>query len=108
MASTARRDRAFWERVVDDFEASGEGHASFARGQGVTVGAFRHWLYRLRRERHGQGAPRATVRLVPVTVAAAPSSELVEVGVDGLVVRFRTGVDAAYVAGLVAALRARA
>ncbi len=108
MASSTRHDRAFWEKIVEDYEASGEAHASFARRRGVTVSALRHWLYRLRRERHGQAAACAAVRLVPVTVAAAPCSELVEVGVDGLVLRFRAGTDVGYVAGLVAALRARA
>ncbi len=107
MASSERHERAFWERIVDDVEASGEDHASFAHRQGVTVGAFRHWLYRLRRERGASGAAHASVRLVPVTVTAAPASEFVEVGVDGLVVRFRAGTDAGYVAGLVTALRAR-
>ena len=107
MASTARHDRAFWERLIDDFETSGETHALFAHHQGVTVGALRYWLYRLRRERDAHDGAR-TVRLVPVTVASAPPSELVEVGVDGLVVRFRAGTDTGYVAGLVTALRTRA
>lgn len=107
MATSERHDRAFWEKIIDDFEASGEEHASFARRQGVSVGTFRHWLYRLRRERHGQ-SPRAAVRLLPVTVAASSLSEPVEVGVGGLVIRFRAGTDADYVAGLVAALRERA
>lgn len=107
MASSERHDRAFWEKNIDAFEASGEEHASFARRRGVSVGAFRHWLYRLRRERHAQ-ARHPSVRLLPVTVAAPTTSELVEVGVGGLVIRFRAGTDADYVAGLVAALRERA
>src|SRR5262245_9989500 len=108
MASSERRDRAYWEKIIDAFEANGEAHASFARRWGVSVGAFRHWLYRLRRERERQvQAPRASVRLVPVTIAPAATSEVVEVGLGGLAIRFRVGTDADYVAGLVSALRER-
>ena len=92
MASMMRHDRAFWEKTVQTFEQSGATHAVFAHRMGVTVGALRHWLYKLRRE--GSFRSESTsVRLVPVEVTGASGAELVEVGVGGAVVRFRVGTD---------------
>jgi hypothetical protein len=70
----------------------------------VSVGALRHWLYKLRREGHTRAS--APVRILPITVTPALVPELVEVGVDGLVVRFRAGTDAGYIAQVITALRA--
>lgn len=104
MASTLRHDRGFWEEVVRAYETSGASHAAFAQQRGVSVSALRHWLYKLRRERSARRA--TSVRILPITVAPAPTPELVEVGVDGLIIRFRAGTDAGYIAQVVTALRA--
>jgi hypothetical protein len=48
-----RRGRAFWARLISDFESNGgrERHAAFAVRHGVLLLTFRTWLYRLRSER---------------------------------------------------------
>ncbi|MEO7328615.1 MAG: hypothetical protein ABI193_08560, partial [Minicystis sp.] len=73
-----------------------------------TLGTFRAWLYRLRRA----GETSASVALLPVEVvssvamaASAPSDILVAVA--GIELRVAIGADIAYVAQLVAELRAR-
>lgn len=103
MASKVRHGRAFWEKTVRDFEGSDQTHGAFAQSKGVTVGALRHWLYKLRHE--GQQEGDKPIRLVPVTVTSPTALEVIEVGVEGAVLRFRAGTDAGYIAGLVHALR---
>ncbi len=44
-------DRRSWQRLVDRFESSDVTQREFADSSGVSVGTFRYWLYRLRRER---------------------------------------------------------
>jgi hypothetical protein len=71
----------------------------------VSTAALRYWLYKLRGEMGEATATPPPVRIVPVTVIGATTAELVEIGVDGVVLRFRAGTAASYVAQLVAALR---
>lgn len=104
MASTSRQDRDFWERTIVDFERSGATHAVFAQRAGVTLGALRHWLYKLRRERSPRGAG-TSVRLVPIEITNTSAPDLLEIGIGAAIVRFRAGTDPAYIARLVAQLR---
>jgi len=102
-----RRGRAFWTKLISEFERNddGESHAAFAARTGVRLTTFRTWLYRLR----VQEAPRAkrAVRVLPVTVvgAATPSREL-SIDCNGVSLRFAADTDPDYVAALVVALRA--
>ncbi|APR88656.1 hypothetical protein A7982_14005 [Minicystis rosea] len=83
-------------------------HVAFALERGVSISTFRQWLYKLRTELPPQAPSRPALRLLPVTVAgASSSSELLEVSVNGLVLRFRAGTDPRCVARLVVALHER-
>lgn len=110
-----RRDRSEWEKIVAEYETSGEQHAEFCARRRLSIHSFRDWLYRLRRERStGTVARSATkaVQMVPVRVrsaaqpAAAPD-DVLEVVVPGALVRVKVGQDAEYIATLAAALAAR-
>ena len=46
-----RRDRGYWEQLVDEFEQGDESAPAFAKQHQVHVATFRSWLYRIRRER---------------------------------------------------------
>src|SRR5262249_35049062 len=108
MTTMVRRDRAFWEKTVRDFHKSNETHESFAQRQGVSLAALRYWLYKLRAEAGEASAVSTPVRILPVTVTGATTADVVELAVEGVVVRFRAGTAASYVAQLVAALRGEA
>ena len=76
----------------------------------VRVGTLRSRVYRLRREGHAAAAGPPEVRFLPVEVVpSAPAPQPLEVRVFGSdVLAFEVGMDVAYVAALVAALRCRA
>jgi transposase-like protein len=98
-------DRRFWKRVVTEAERSKLTHAGVAEHHGVSVAALRSWIYRLRRERAGTGP--SEPRLLPVRVTPSPVvRESLEIVVGETLVRVPAGTDPAYVASLVAALRA--
>ena len=98
-------DHRFWKRVAAVAERSDLTHSEVAARHGVSVSALRSWIYRLRRERGsvGSGEP----RLLPVRIAtSAAVRESLEIVVGEILVRVPTGADPAYVARLLAALRA--
>jgi hypothetical protein len=102
-----RRGRAFWTKLISEFESNGdsESHSGFAARHGVRLTTFRTWLYRLRM----QEAPRAkrAVRVLPVTVVGAgPSSHELSIDCNGVALRFGADTDPSYIAALVVALRA--
>ena len=102
-----RQGRAFWARLISEFERNGGGerHAAFASRHGVRLTTFRTWLYRLRM----QEAPRATraVRVLPVTVVGSGlTGRDLSIDCNGVALRFATDTDPSYVAALVVALRA--
>lgn len=41
--------RAYWTRVVAEFERSGEQQADFCAQRGLGLSSLQHWLYRLKR-----------------------------------------------------------
>jgi hypothetical protein len=112
-----RRSRADWGKIVAEFESSGEQHVPFCERRRLSLHSFRHWLYRLRREREaGTVARSATkaVQMVPVRIrraapipAGPPVDDVVEVLVRGALVRVRIGQDPRYIAELAAALGER-
>lgn len=98
-----RRGRAFWQRLISKFERSDEEQRAFAARHGVNLETFRTWLYKLRDE--GARRESSSVRVLPVAVTGVGTSGIsIEVG--DLVLRVTEGVDAAYVASIVQALRA--
>lgn len=104
-----RKRRAEWAVVLAKFEASGETIADFCARRRLSSRTLTWWRWRLRRERR-EVRETKEVRLVAVDV---PRPSLVGVaGAVGIVlgeleIRVDVGTDVAYVAGLVAALRAR-
>jgi hypothetical protein len=108
----ARRSRSEWSSIIKAFERSGGSHEEFCSERGLNLGSFRGWLYRIRKGR--EAAPE--VALVPVAVTGGTSSPArdvawaaaeITVAVAGVDVRLVPGTDVAYVAALVAELRAR-
>jgi hypothetical protein len=102
-----RHGRAFWTKLISEFESNGDGesHSAFAARSGVRLTTFRTWLYRLRL----QEAPRAkrAVRVLPVTVVGADrSSHALSIDCNGVALRFGADTDPSYIAALVVALRA--
>ncbi len=62
-----RRNREYWERLVEEFEGCDDSAPTFARSHEVHVANFRSWLYRIRREREESAAPAmAFVEVVPL------------------------------------------
>ncbi len=100
MAFTGGRGREFWEKTVREFERSDGAQEAFARSLGVSSAALQHWRLKLQRERGGTRQDASSVRLLPVTVTSSSTPEMVEVGVDGMVLWFRARTDAGYVAQL--------
>ena len=105
-----RKSRSEWSEIIGAFERSGQSHEEFCTKQRLNLGSFRGWLYRLRK------AAAPEVALVPVTLteaARSPSRSVCGLGAEIVVavsdvsVRVVPGTDAAYVATLVAELRAR-
>ena len=101
-----KHNRIFWQRVIAGVEAGGA-HAEVATRHGVSVGALRSWLYKLRKERGGAAAS-PTLRLLPVTVQAEPveGGFGLEVDAGGYRLRFAPGADPRYVAAVLRALTA--
>jgi hypothetical protein len=119
-------DKARWSRLVSDWESTELSQPEFARERGVSVHAFRYWLYRLRSEakaailsqpeKQNASAPptsKEDLRLLPVrAVASAPkarqpmaSREFLELVLpSGTCVRFQVGTDPRYLRALVAVL----
>jgi hypothetical protein len=101
------RARAFWVELIREYEASGgRPHHEFAHERGVSLHAFRKWLYRLRGDRDG-GPAFLPVRVVAPTAPAArwqaSGGEPGEIEADlasGVRLRFRAGTDVAYLAEL--------
>lgn len=100
-----RVEKPEWLRIAEEFEASELTQREFAQRRGLPLGTLQSWVYRRRRQVSAAAEP--PVRLLPVQVSSAPSSEesaLEVVLASGVRVRFSPGTDADYVARLVAAL----
>lgn len=88
--------RSVWSKRVEAFERSGLSRRAWCAARGLSVSSLDAWRYRLRRD--------ASDGLVPVVVAEAAPSPLIEVSCGGATVRMPTTVDAAWVATLVRGL----
>jgi hypothetical protein len=105
-AMAKRKGRAFWNKLVDEFEAGDgvETHEEFAARHSVEKATFQRWLHALRKE-HRSPASQA-VRLLPVRLEGTQSTHTISVALSGgLGLRVQAGTDPSYVAALVAALR---
>jgi hypothetical protein len=98
-----RRWRQWTERearaALDEFAASGERVADFARGKGVSSQRLAYWRKRL--------AARGATEFVAVALPTVAASRWIEVMAEGVVVRVREDVDVEYVARLVEAIGRR-
>lgn len=101
--SQARRSRAEWEDIVWKFERTGLSHDAFCEAEGLNVGTFRTWLYKLRHE-GGQPEP-SFVEVVAGERASGPDACVVRFGQAEA--RFAHVPDAGYVASLLHALAER-
>ncbi len=100
---SARKSRSEWRSTVRAFERSGQTHEAFCEERDVNLGSFRGWLYKLRREPRPEDIQMVAVDVVASRVleVASTGDLFVELGAD-LRVRVPVGVDARYVAALVA------
>jgi hypothetical protein len=103
MAKRVRRSKAereaFWHRQFDDWQQSGLTITAFCRQRGLTESAFHLWKRELRlqtKPRHSKTTePRPSLpRLVPVSVAALPTSALT-LEVHRATLRIEPGADEA-------------
>ncbi len=116
MKKTKRRSRAFWTRLVAEYEQNPGSKKEFAVRHGVNAGTFEWWLYRLRREKRDTPAETPDVRLVEVSLPAArvdtrpeatPFASIGQVEAalpSGVSLRFDTHVSPYYVGELIATI----
>ena len=116
--SRKRKSRAFWVRLVGEFEGRDPRptHVAYAAEKSVRVGTFRLWLYRLRREKT---EVEPEVSLVPVELSRtsvasdfAATAALTPAPIDaalpgGVVLRFEVGTDPEYIGALLGAAARR-
>jgi|SRR5579859_1400787 len=105
-----RRSREQWAQIVEQFKGSGESQEEFCARHRLNVWSFRGWLYGLRNGARRGKIARSATRLLPVRVApvgAADDETVIELAVGDAIVRVRGSMGPAYVAELVALLRAR-
>ena len=106
--SKAERE-AFWRRQFDDWQQSGQTITAFCREHGLTESAFHLWKRNLRLQKKlGHSTTNArrpsASRLVPVSLAALPTSTLT-LEVHGATLRIEPGVDDALLRTVLNALR---
>lgn len=95
----ARLGRIYWQSVVSKFDKSELSQEAFCEVHDLTLGTFRSWLYRLRRE-GGSSAP----KFVEVSVASkSVSSQACVVIIGKAELRFESVPDAVYLAALLRA-----
>ena len=92
----ARLSNEQWQRLISEYERSGESQATFVVRHRLRLTTFQKWLYQVRRERKTEPA------FVEVSGVGA-NEVIVEHGVVRL--RFGDGVSAQRVAEIISALR---
>lgn len=100
-----------WLSLVAEFPASGMTVKEFVAKHDVSKNTFEYWMYRKSKKVRSESV--AETKFLPVTVVASPAHKargrkaddgLVEVAIQGVVLRFHVGTDTRYVAELIAAL----
>jgi transposase-like protein len=116
MKKTKRRSRAYWARLVAEYEQSPGSKSEFAAHHNVNAGTFEWWFYRLRRERRESSLANPDVRLVevslpptrversPETIPFAVSGRIEAVLPSGISLRFDTNVSPFYAGELLATI----
>jgi hypothetical protein len=95
----ARLGRGYWQSAVNKFDKSELSQEAFCEAHGLTLGTFRSWLYRLRRE-----GERSTPKFVEVSVAdKSASSQACVVIIGKAELRFESVPDAVYLGALLRA-----
>ena len=94
-AGMARLGRSYWQRVVRKFDKSGLSQEAFCEVHGLSVGTFRSWLYRLRRE-SGSSAP----KFVEVIASKSRPSHACVVAIGKAELRFESMPDVEYLGAL--------
>lgn len=108
-----RRSRVEWELLIAELEASGQSVARFSARRGLNPRSLQWWRWKLHRTEPVARNAEASVRLIPVDVIeSAATADVgnpapIEVSLGDLAVRVAVGTEPAYVASLIAALRAR-
>jgi hypothetical protein len=97
----ARQGRSYWLGAVREFDKSKLSQEEFCEAHGLTLGTFRSWLYRVRRERreHMSAAP----KFVEVVPSNSSSSHACAVVVGHAELRIAQLPDAAFLGVLVRA-----
>jgi len=103
-----KRGCELWRELIREYESGDrrETQTAFARRRGVSVGTFRLWLYRVRRERT-TGPALVPVRVLSSTAPTARWRDDVSLELElpsGVRLRFPVGTDGGYLAALVARL----
>lgn len=106
-----RRSRSEWAAIVEEFAHTGQSVARFCAKRGLGVATFRWWRTQLR-DQPGDMQAQSLVRLLPVDLVepsggGGAAAGGVIVMVAGVEIHVEVGADVAYVAALVAELRAR-
>ena len=99
-----RRGRAFWTKLVAQFEASSYAQVEFAENHGVSLRTFRSWIYRLRAEARESeessvSASATFVEVIAVAEASAGAGAC-RVRIGKVEVEFERVPSALYVAEL--------
>ena len=101
-SQVAVRRREHWQEILRRWKASGLSQAQFCRRRRIPAWKFTWWKRRLGAEGVDPGCS-----FVPVQVVAPPSAGELELTLrGGRVLRFGADVEAAELAGIVAALEA--
>jgi hypothetical protein len=106
----ARRSSEQWSAVLDELSGSGESVESFCRRRGIRRSTLYWWRWKLGSRR--SSGRNTAIRLLPVSVSSALSAEApaahgIVIHAAGVRVQVEPGIDVAYVAALVEALRSR-
>ena len=101
---------AFWREHIRVWRGSGQSRNAYCRDHGLKARRFNYWVGRLRHEFRPGGAETGFVPLavVPDGEPAERPAPVVEIEVDGAVVRLTGGVDATVLEAVLAAVRATA
>jgi hypothetical protein len=101
-SEVAVRRREHWQELLRRWQASGLSQAQSCQRRGIPIWRFTWWKRRLGAEGVDRGSS-----FVPVQVAAPPPAGELELTLrGGRVLRFGADVEAARLAGIVAALEA--
>jgi hypothetical protein len=95
-----KRSRADWEKLISEFERSGESQQQFCTRRSVADATLQYWLRRVRRSGQEKG-----VSVVPVRLSDGASRRLmVEADLGSLRIRFEEGLSPEYIAAVLRAL----